>query len=191
MRSPVPDLIHGLRCLSSILSKAESHCANRKIDPDALLKARLYPDMFNLTRNVTTACDSAKFTAARLSQTEPPRYEDNEASFAELQGRIANTIAFLETIPMPLSPPPKRGRWQCRLRPKAQHATGRPISHASDCRTSTFIWRRATTSCATMACPWESAIFFGRAELRNSGPVCGSKRAIRPAIHKRRHQARR
>jgi hypothetical protein len=99
MRSPVPDLIHGLRCLSSILSKAESHCANRKIDPDALLKARLYPDMFHLTRNVTTACDSAKFTAARLSQTEPPRYEDNEASFAELQGRIANTIAFLETIP--------------------------------------------------------------------------------------------
>jgi hypothetical protein len=99
MRSPVPDLIHGLRCLSSILSKAESHCANRKIDPDALLKARLYPDMFNLTRNVTTACDSAKFTAARLSQTEPPKYEDNEASFAELQGRIANTITFLETIP--------------------------------------------------------------------------------------------
>ena len=99
MRSPVPDLIHGLRCLSSILSKAESHCGNRKIDPDALLKARLYPDLFNLTRNVTTACDSAKFTAARLSQTEPPRYEDNEASFAELRGRIAKTIAFLETIP--------------------------------------------------------------------------------------------
>ena len=99
MRSPVPDLIQGLRCLSSILSIAESHCANRKIDQDALLKARLFPDMFHLTRNVTTACDSAKFTAARLSQTEPPRYEDNEASFAELQGRIAKTIAFLETIP--------------------------------------------------------------------------------------------
>ena len=99
MRSLVPDLIHGLRCLSSILSIAESHCANRKIDRDALLKARLFPDMFHLTRNVTTACDSAKFTAARLSQTEPPRYEDNEASFAELQVRIAQTIAFLESIP--------------------------------------------------------------------------------------------
>lgn len=99
MRSPVPDLIQGLRCLSSILSIAESHCANRKIDQDALLKARLFPDMFHLTRNVTTACDSAKFTAARLSQAEPPRYEDNEASFAELQGHIAKTMAFLETIP--------------------------------------------------------------------------------------------
>lgn len=99
MKSPVPDLIHGLRCLSSILSKAETHCESHGIDRDALLKARLFPDMFDLTRNVTTACDAAKFTAARLSQTEPPRYEDNEASFAELQVRIAQTIAFLETIP--------------------------------------------------------------------------------------------
>lgn len=99
MRSPQPDLIHGLHCLSAILAKAETHCENRKIDPDALLKARLFPDMFNLTRNVITACDAAKFTAARLSQTEPPRNEDNEASFAALQDRIAATIAFLETIP--------------------------------------------------------------------------------------------
>lgn len=99
MKSPIPDLIHGLRCLSAILAKAEAHCESRKIDPDALLKARLFPDMFHLTRNVTTACDSAKFTAARLSQTEPPRYDDSEASFPELQARIAKTIAFLETIP--------------------------------------------------------------------------------------------
>lgn len=99
MKSPIPDLSHGLTCLSSILTKAETHCESHKIDPDALLKARLYPDMFHLTRNVTTACDAAKFTAARLSQTDPPRYEDDEASFADLQARIAKTIAFLETIP--------------------------------------------------------------------------------------------
>src|SRR6056297_1324097 len=99
MQSPVPDLIHGLECLSAVLAKAETHGENRSIDPDALLTARLYPDMFNLSRNVTTACDTAKFTAARLSQTEPPRDEDNEASFSELQNRIAKTIAFLKTIP--------------------------------------------------------------------------------------------
>lgn len=99
MKSPIPDLIHGLRCLSAVLARAEIHCENRNIDPDALLRARLFPDMFNLIRNVTTACDAAKFTAARLSQTEPPRNEDNEASFVQLQHRIAATIAFLETIP--------------------------------------------------------------------------------------------
>ncbi|MFZ1681000.1 MAG: DUF1993 domain-containing protein [Rhizobiaceae bacterium] len=99
MKSPIPDLIHGLRCLSAILAKAETHCESHKIDPDALLKARLFPDMFHLTRNVITACDAAKFTAARLSQTEPPKYDDSEATFTEVQARIAKTIAFLETIP--------------------------------------------------------------------------------------------
>ena len=99
MKSPVPDLIHGLRCLSAILAKAETYCESHEIDPDALLTARLFPDMFHLTRNVIAACDAAKFTAARLSQTEPPRYDDSEASFAELQARIAKTIAFLETVP--------------------------------------------------------------------------------------------
>jgi len=99
MKSPVADIIHGLECLSAVLAKAETHCESHNIDPNALLTARLYPDMFHLIRNVTTACDTAKFTAARLSQTEPPRDEDNETSFSELQARIAKTIAFLNTIP--------------------------------------------------------------------------------------------
>lgn len=99
MKSPVPELIHGLRCLSPILAKAESHCESHGIDHAALLRARLYPDMFHLIQNVIAACDAAKFTAARLSQTQPPKDEDSEASFAELHDRIAKTIAFLETIP--------------------------------------------------------------------------------------------
>lgn len=99
MNSPVPDLIHGLRCLSAILAKAESHSEHNGIEHDALLKARLYPDMFHLIQNVIAACDAAKFTAARLSQTPPPKDEDNENSFRELQDRIAKTISFLETIP--------------------------------------------------------------------------------------------
>lgn len=99
MKSPVPDLIHGLRCLSAILAKAESHCDHHGIDHETLLRARLYPDMFHLIQNVIAACDAAKFTAARLSQTQPPKDEDSEASFAELHDRIAKTIAFLETIP--------------------------------------------------------------------------------------------
>lgn len=99
MNSPIPDLTHGLGCLSAILTKAETHCDDWNIDPDAFLRARLYPDMFNLIRNVILACDTAKFAAARLSRTEAPRDEDNEVSFRELQDRIAKTIVFLETIP--------------------------------------------------------------------------------------------
>lgn len=99
MRSPVPSFTHSLRSLSALLSKAEAHCAERKIDPSVLLTARLFPDMLHLTRNVQIACDSAKGLAARLSQTEIPSYADDEASFADLQARIAKTIDFMEGIP--------------------------------------------------------------------------------------------
>jgi hypothetical protein len=99
MQSPVPVYTRALRSLATILGKAEDYCAERKIDPAVVVSARLFPDMFNLTRNVLVACDSAKGLAARLSQTENPMFEDTETTFAELQERIRKTIEFMESIP--------------------------------------------------------------------------------------------
>ncbi len=99
MQSPIPTFSHSLKALSAILSKAEAHCAGRNIDPAVLLTARLFPDMFNTTRNVLAACDTAKGAAARLSGTQIPRYEDNETSFAELQARIQKTLDFMTGVP--------------------------------------------------------------------------------------------
>ena len=99
MQSPIPSFINSLRCLSSILKKAEQHCKDRKIDPETLLTTRLFPDMLNLKTNVFIACDTAKGLAARLSQTENPKYEDNESTFEELQTRISKTIKFMEPVP--------------------------------------------------------------------------------------------
>jgi len=98
MQSPVPAYTHSLRSLSAILRKAEAHCENLNIDPNALLTARLFPDMLNFIRNVLVACDTAKGLAARLSQTENPSFEDNETTFAELQVRITTTIEFMESV---------------------------------------------------------------------------------------------
>jgi hypothetical protein len=99
MHNPVPSFTHALRSLSAILTKAEAHCEDSNIDPNALLTARLFPDMMNFTSNILVACDTAKGLAARLSQTDNPSYEDNEASFTELQVRITKTIEFMETVP--------------------------------------------------------------------------------------------
>lgn len=87
-----------LRNLSAILEKAEQWVADRKIDPAAILQARLAPDMFPFTRQIQIATDMAKGTAARLAGQNPPPYEDNETSFAELKARVARTIAFLESL---------------------------------------------------------------------------------------------
>lgn len=84
--------------LNIMLDKAEKWTAERKIEPSAILLARLAPDMFTFTRQVQIATDMAKGTAARLAGLEPPRYEDNEASFADLKARVAKTIAFLESL---------------------------------------------------------------------------------------------
>ncbi len=84
--------------LDTLLGKAEKWVAERKIDPNAILLARLAPDMFTFTRQVQIATDMAKGTAARLAAAEPPRFEDNEASFGELRARVGKTIDFLKSL---------------------------------------------------------------------------------------------
>jgi hypothetical protein len=97
-RASIPMFNQCLTALSHVLDKAEAHAAARKIDPAALLGARLYPDMFPLTRQVQTACDFAKGTVARLVGLPVPAYEDNETSFAELRARIAKTLDFIGSV---------------------------------------------------------------------------------------------
>ena len=84
--------------LSGFLDKAEAHASAKKIDPSVFLESRLAPEMFPLKRQVQIAADMAKNCVARLAGLEPPKYEDNEASFADLKARIAKTIAYLDGI---------------------------------------------------------------------------------------------
>ena len=52
-----------------------------------------------LTAQVQFACDTAKGTVTRLGELEPVAMADTEQTFAELQARIAKTIALLEAVP--------------------------------------------------------------------------------------------
>lgn len=97
-QASVPVFIQGLTGLGGVIDKAAAHAAERKIDPAALLQARLFPDMFPFTRQVQIATDFAKGGAARLAGVEFPAYEDSEASFEELKARVDKTIAFLRTL---------------------------------------------------------------------------------------------
>lgn len=94
----VPVFQHMLRNLSHILDKGEASAQARKFDPSVLTTARLAPDMLPFTRQVLIACDGAKNGVARIAGVEAPKFEDNEATFAELKARIQKTLAFLETV---------------------------------------------------------------------------------------------
>lgn len=94
-----PVFLQGLKGLKGVLVKAAAHAEARKIDPAALLQARLYPDMFSLTRQVQIACDFAKGAVGRLGAADFPAFEDTETSFAELEARVDKTIAFIQSVP--------------------------------------------------------------------------------------------
>ena len=95
----VPVFQHMLRNLAHILDKGEANAQARKFDPAVLANFRLAPDMLPFTRQVLIACDAAKNGVARIAGVEPPRFEDNEATFAELKARIQKTLDFLATVP--------------------------------------------------------------------------------------------
>ncbi|HBN54497.1 MAG TPA: DUF1993 domain-containing protein [Stenotrophomonas sp.] len=95
----VPVLKQMLGALSEVLAKAEAHATEKKIEPAALLGARLFPDMFPLVRQVQIAADFAKGISSRLSNTEVPSWPDNpEAGFAELQELIARALAHVDSF---------------------------------------------------------------------------------------------
>lgn len=94
----IPVMQQMLRALSDVLKKAEDHAAQRNIDPNALLQARLFPDMFPLVRQVQIASDFSKGIASRLAGAEVPSWPDTETSFADLQALIAKALAHLASF---------------------------------------------------------------------------------------------
>jgi hypothetical protein len=91
----IPTFQKQLAALDAILDKAGDHAAAKKIDIAVLLGSRLYPDMFNLTRQVQLATDFAKAAPARLAGVEVPSFPDTETTLPELKTRIAKIQALL------------------------------------------------------------------------------------------------
>lgn len=94
----VPVFKQLLTALKAILAQADAHVVANSIEPAALLQARLYPNMFPLTKQVQIATDFARGVSARLSGVDVPLYEDKEKSFADLDGLLAQTMEFLDSV---------------------------------------------------------------------------------------------
>lgn len=102
-QASVPPLVRFLKALDRMLDKAVVFAAARqeksavKVE-ETLIRSRLAVDMFDLARQVQITTDMAKGCGARLAGAEVPKYEDTEATLAELKARIAKTVAFLESL---------------------------------------------------------------------------------------------
>ena len=94
----VPVFEQMLGGLDAVLGKAQASAVARKLEPAALIQARLYPDMFPLSKQVQIACDFARGVSARLAGADVPAYEDKEETLDELRALIARTLEFVASF---------------------------------------------------------------------------------------------
>jgi uncharacterized protein len=90
----IPVFIQHLNGLNTVLDKADTWAAARKVNETDLLNI----DMFNLARQVRAATDHAANAAGRLSGKELLKFANDETTIAQLKDRIAKTIDYLESI---------------------------------------------------------------------------------------------
>ncbi|MBU1361576.1 MAG: DUF1993 domain-containing protein [Gammaproteobacteria bacterium] len=94
----VPVFTRGLGQLAHLLDKGLAHAKASDIEPAVLFNARLAPDMFTLAGQVQSASDASKLGTARIAGITAPSFPDTEASYEELQARVAKTLDFLAGV---------------------------------------------------------------------------------------------
>lgn len=104
----IPTFVNMLTTLSAWLKKAEDQLSPAQTD--ALLSARLAPDMFPLSTQIRFACVQAQEAAYRLrGEAFPPIISElldegrhageHPGTLSAAQSRITQTIHFLSTLP--------------------------------------------------------------------------------------------
>lgn len=92
----IATLVRSLRNLDAIVSKAEEFvAADKNLEAETLLKARLYPNMRPFMFQVQVATDTAKGAAARLAGKPVPSWPDEETTFADVHQRLRKTIDYV------------------------------------------------------------------------------------------------
>ena len=94
----VPVFKQLLTAMKTNLQTTAAEVAAKSMSADAFLQARLYPDMFPLVKQVQIACEFARGISARLARVDVPAHEGNEATFADLDAMLDQTLAFIGSL---------------------------------------------------------------------------------------------
>jgi hypothetical protein len=94
----IPALTRGLYVLLAYLEYIPRHIGDDSAKADAVLKARLAPDMFPLGRQIQIACDNAKNGSARLAGRTAPIFDDDESTVKDFRIRVESTLSYLATF---------------------------------------------------------------------------------------------
>ncbi|KAF2403616.1 hypothetical protein EJ06DRAFT_527220 [Trichodelitschia bisporula] len=94
----VPTYINGLKNLAHIVKKGEAWAKENNVAETDITSLRLHPDMLPFTFQIQCASNGAKNFVSRALGETVESWADDETTFAELQARIAKTIALFESL---------------------------------------------------------------------------------------------
>ena len=85
--------------IARLIDKAEAHCRENRLPPEALTDARLAPDMWNFAKQVMCAVQhsAGAATALRSGKTGPDMTEP-PTEFAPLRQAVTDAITLLEGV---------------------------------------------------------------------------------------------
>lgn len=121
----IASMLHSLKNLDAIVSKAEAHVdADKNLDAQTLIQARLYPNMRPFIFQIRVATDTAKGAAARLSGRPVPSWPDEEKTFADVHERINKAIDYLSSFKPADFDGAEARAIELRFGPESYHFTG-------------------------------------------------------------------
>lgn len=94
----VRDYVHMLKNIQLWLDKAQAFATAKPFDSANYLPMRLAPDMLPFTTQVMVACEVAKMGVSRLTGSEAPKLEQQDANLQDLRQRLEHTIGYLESF---------------------------------------------------------------------------------------------
>lgn len=97
-QASIPVFLRALDNLRHVLQKGEAFAVEKGFEPEVLLQQRLIADMLPLVRQVQIATDLAKNGSFRLAGMDPPKFEDDETTFAQLYARLDRAITLMREI---------------------------------------------------------------------------------------------
>ncbi len=91
-------ILKSLEALTRIVEKGELHAKENGLSDEALMNARLAPDMFPFVSQVRIATDDARRNLYLLAGKEHVKMEDDETTFAQLKLRIQKTKELVAAL---------------------------------------------------------------------------------------------
>ncbi len=87
------------RGLDGVLEKGAAAAKAKGVEDEVYLNWRITPDMFPLARQVQIATEVSARALSRLAGVEPPSFDDDEKTFADLRARISKAHSIIKDLP--------------------------------------------------------------------------------------------